>query len=323
MSDFDYGNYFGGITPLADATREGEERCWSEGTERPKQQHEYVLYLGCNVLRTVALAETMVAILDYMEVDFVPLAGPANCCGIIHHGNGDFTLSERLTRNTLNKFSAYRPKAMLMYCPSCHFHMDGAIPEKNIRFDVPYLHVTEFMVDNIERLNYKNRVDRRIALHAHRGSEQQDKDSAFTRALLGAIPGLEVIEIAAEGDWGRHCSGTQIRSIGAERHNDLVDGLFAAARDAGADAVVAGYHSCYRELCAKEAEHGIELLHYTSLVADSLGIRQFTDSFKQMKLNGDGAAAYAGLEPVASRRGVNLKRLEAIAAASFPGPKCG
>lgn len=320
MSDFDYGTYFGGIVPLADATRKGEERCWSEGTEWPKQQHDYVLYLGCNVLRTVALAETMVAILDYMGVDFVPLAGPSNCCGIIHHGNGDFEISEQLTRNSLDTFAGYQPKAMLMYCPSCHFHIDGTIPEKNIDFDVPYLHVTEFMVDNIEKLNFQNRIDRRIALHAHRGFEQQNKDSAFIRAILGAIPGLEVIELAAEGDWGRHCSGTQIRSVGSETHNALVDGMFTAARDAGADAVVAGYHSCYREICAKEGVHGIEVLHYTSLVAEALGIGQFGERFKPMKLEGDAEAAYARLEPVASRRGVNMKRLQAVTAASFANP---
>lgn len=317
MSDFDYGKYYSGIVPLADASQSTPERCWSEGTERPKRQHDYVLYLGCNVLRTVALAETMVAILEAMEVDFVPLAGPSNCCGIIHHGNGDFKISERLTRNSLNKFAAYRPKAMLMYCPSCHFHMDGTIPEKAIPFDIPTLHVTEFMVDNIERLNFTNRIERRVALHGHRGFEQQDKDTAFTRAILGAIPGLEVIELAADGDWGRHCSGTQIKSVGIGRHNELADDMFRQARALGVDAVVAQYHSCYRELCHRDGEHGIELLHYSSLVAEAMGLPKFTDSYKEMKLAGDADAAYRRLEPAATERGVNLSRLKAITRSSF------
>jgi Fe-S oxidoreductase len=323
MSDFDYGQYYSGIVPLADATRSADERCWSDGTERPKQRHDYVLYLGCNVLRTVALAETMVAILEAMEVDFVPLAGPSNCCGIIHHGNGDFEISEKLTRNSLAKFAAYRPKAMLMYCPSCHFHIDGAIPERNIEFDVPYLHVTEFLVDNIDRIDFRHRIERRVALHAHRGSEQQDKDAAFTRAILGAIPGLEVIELAADDDWGRHCSRSEIARVGIARHNELADAMFAAAFDAGADAVVAGYHSCYRQLCHRDGEHGMGLIHYTSLIAEAMGIKMFSDSFKEMKLAGDAAAAYRRLEPAASKRGVNLARLEAMTRSSFAKPDCG
>jgi hypothetical protein len=35
MSDFNYGKYYSGLVPLADATRSADERCWSDGTERP------------------------------------------------------------------------------------------------------------------------------------------------------------------------------------------------------------------------------------------------------------------------------------------------
>ena len=74
MSNFDYSAYFGPILPLADVTRSDGERCWEIGTEKDKVRHDYVLYLGCNVLRTVALAETITAILSAMEFDFVALA---------------------------------------------------------------------------------------------------------------------------------------------------------------------------------------------------------------------------------------------------------
>ena len=199
MSDFDYGKYFGHILPLADALREGDERCWSNGTERDKQAHDYVLYLGCNVLRTVNLAETMVAILHAMGIDYVALGGPANCCGIIHHGNGDFEVSEKLTRQTLAKFLAYQPKALLTYCPSCHFHLDATIPDKGIPFDLPTLHVTEFIIDNLDRLHFINPVRRRVAAHLHHEGDQQRKDARFTMEILGRIEGLEVIELPAAG----------------------------------------------------------------------------------------------------------------------------
>ena len=317
MSGFDYGKYYQGILPLADALREGEERCWSDGTERGKTEREYVFYLGCNVLRTVNLAETIVAILNAMGIDFVTLGGPANCCGVIHYGNGDMEISRRLTRQTLDKFTAYKPRAVLTYCPSCHFHMDRTIPEYGIELDAPYLHVTEFIVDHLDRLQFKNPVERRVVLHAHRGFEQQDKDANFTTAILGAIPGLEVIECTADGDWGRHCSTAQLKSVGEARHGELVDGLFAAAGRHGADAVVAGYHSCYRQLCDKEGEYGIPLIHFSSLVAQSLGIEEFTDTYKALRIAGDAKAAFERLAPVAAGRNVNMKRLEASTAAHF------
>ena len=93
MSGFDYGAYFSPIEPLADATRDSDDRIWGNGTEKDKTAHDYVLYLGCNVLRTVALAETITAILTEMGVDFVALGGPSTCCGIIHKSGGDVEVS--------------------------------------------------------------------------------------------------------------------------------------------------------------------------------------------------------------------------------------
>jgi len=75
MAGFDYGAYFGPILPLADALRDNDTRCWGDGAEPDKARHDYVLYLGCNVLRTVALAEIIVAILTELGVDFVALGG--------------------------------------------------------------------------------------------------------------------------------------------------------------------------------------------------------------------------------------------------------
>jgi Fe-S oxidoreductase len=127
MAKYDYGAYFGPIEPLADATRNADSRVWGNGTEKNKDAHDYVLYLGCNVLRTVALAETITAILTEMEVDFVALGGPSTCCGIIHKSHGDTDVSEAVTAQTFAKFDGYAPKAVLTYCPSCHAHMDNTL----------------------------------------------------------------------------------------------------------------------------------------------------------------------------------------------------
>lgn len=317
MSNFDYGAYFGPILPLADATREADARCWGDGAEKDKQAHDYVLYLGCNVLRTVALAETIVAILTELGVDFVPLGGPATCCGIIHHSNGDTAISEKLTRQTLAKFEGYRPKAVLTYCPSCHSHMDYVLSETGITFDVPYLHVTEFIIENLHRLQFTNRVERRIYLHAHGDNEQAEKDAAFARAILEAIPGLEVFGEPGAPDWGHDCGTRQINMVGAEKHAALVAEMFEAASRENADAIAALYHSCYRTIGPKEAVHGIEVVHYTSLVSEALGLPARTESFKPLKIAADPEAAFASLRERAAARGMSENRLRATLAAHF------
>ena len=317
MAGFDYGAFFGPILPLADATRQDDERVWGDGAETDKRSHDYVLYLGCNVLRTVALAETIVALLERLGVDFVPLGGPATCCGVIHHTNGAPEISENLTRQTLSKFEGYAPKAVLTYCPSCHAHMNYALDAGGIEFDVPYLHVTEFIVENLHRLDFANRVERKVYLHVHGGAEQSDRDARFARTILEAIPGLEVVGGTAVDGWAHDCSTGQIAKIGADRQAGYADGLFADATAHGVDAVAALYHSCYRTLCTGIADYGVDVIHYTGLVAEALGLPVRDEDFERHKLRADPDVSFAELKDRAAARGVGEKRLRATLDSQF------
>jgi Fe-S oxidoreductase len=310
MPNYDYGAYFGPIEPLADATRSADARVWGNGTEKDKAAHDYVLYLGCNVLRTVALAEMITAILTEMGVDFVALGGPSTCCGIIHKAHGDTAASGKITTQTFAKFDGYAPKAVLTYCPSCHAHMDNTLAESGLTTDAPYLHVTEFIVDNLDRLNFRNRVERRVMFHAHGDNEQAMRDSHFARTILGAIPGLEVIDASGGAEWAHDCGGLQIGLVGAEKHAGLVGDLFASAKREGVDAVTALYHSCYRNLCPQEKIHGVEVIHYTDLAAEALGLPQRDEAYKRLHQASDPAAAFDDLAPRAEARGLKPERLK-------------
>ncbi len=55
---------------------------------------EVVLYLGCNVLQTSHMVQTVTDILDRLDVDYVAVGGPACCCGIVHHRGGDYDTAQ-------------------------------------------------------------------------------------------------------------------------------------------------------------------------------------------------------------------------------------
>ncbi|MEC7490478.1 MAG: heterodisulfide reductase-related iron-sulfur binding cluster [Pseudomonadota bacterium] len=310
MAGFDYSKYFGPIEPLADAIRNEDRRCWENGTGRTKTSHDYVLYLGCNVLRTVALAETITAILTEMGVKYVALGGPSACCGIIHHSNSDIEVSKTLTKQTLTKFESFKPKAVLTYCPSCHAHMDYALSATDLQLGVPYLHVTEFIVENLARLKFRKKVQKRVVFHGHGDDHQARRDARFAQALLSAIPGLEVIDATGAPVWGHDCGNLQIGLVGPEKHRNLVNELFKFAQSEKADAVAVLYHSCYRNLCPAETTHGVRIVHYTSLIAESLGLPKHDEAYKRLQKEGDPEAAFRELAPVAERRGLSQKRLK-------------
>lgn len=316
MAKFEYGKYFSAIHPLADTLSQRDGRFWHPSREALNAHHDYVLYLGCNVLRTVNLAESIVAVLEKMGVSFMPAGGMAYCCGIVHQRAGDQSISEKITSSTLGKFTRADPKAVLVYCPSCHFQMDQALSD-GFKLDVPYLHVTEFLAGRIAEMGMSKPVKRRIALHYHPSAPQQEKDAECTARILKAIPGLEVMELPATDEWGLHCTPQLIEQHGAERYDAMVSGMFAKAREMGCDGIATVYHSCYRVMCGYEARFGLEFLNYIELVARAMDIPAIPPRFKQLKMEGDPVAACERLAPVAEARRVSPRRLKEAFHAHF------
>ena len=95
--------YYGAITPLADCLRSSPERFWEATPEALERPHEYVLYLGCNVLRTVHLAEAIVAVLRALGGGFLPLGGFSHRCGVVPARNWEGGGATGLTRPTPGK----------------------------------------------------------------------------------------------------------------------------------------------------------------------------------------------------------------------------
>lgn len=325
MSKFNYGKYFGEITPLANALRESETAFW-ESAPREKGRDvedvrtpEYALYLGCNVLRTVNLAETIVAVLEKLGVDFVPLGGFSHCCGIVHDMNGDLAVSQKIMGNSMGKLNAAASKGVLVYCPSCHMRMDQAPPEK-FGLDLPYRHVTDFLAEHLEALGLRHPVPLKVGLHYHPFSAQQEADAEAVLKLLRAIPKLEVVAFPVKEEWGRHCAPSTIAAVGAERYREMAAEMFAGFQAAGCGAMATVYHSCYRELCGFEARHPVESLNYIELVARGMGLTPGAPKYKRFKMEGDPAAAYTELLPTCEQRGNNPQRLRAAVEGQFSPP---
>ncbi len=198
---------------------------------------------------------------------------------------------------------------MLAYCPSCHFRLDESVPDEP-GFDVPYLHVTEFIADRLDELRFVERVERRVGLHTHTHSAQQQRDAEATKRILAAVPGLEVVEFPGDAEWGRHCSPNQLQAMGAERFEALAAGIAAEAKRQGLDALATVYHSCYREWCSRETAYGLEMLNYVELLCQGLGLRRYRPTYKELKLAESPEQALQRLQPAARRRKLNQTRLQ-------------
>ena len=318
---YDYGRYFGEITLTHDLTTRPDERRWQLAPPGPDTQpHRIVLYLGCNVLRTSHMVQTVTAIFDRLGLDYVAVGGPAYCCGIQHHNNGDAAAAGGMNQRTLEHFQRFQPEEVVLWCPSCLYFYDEV---QHVEWPFPVRHVTEFLVDRLGELAPTQPVSRTVALHYHAASEPRRREGLAGRRLLEAVPGLRLVDVEPEPRFGRLCTAAVQAQLGQEVWNDLVRREIDAALAGGADTFATIYHGCQRLICGFEAERPIAIEHYLSVFARALGI-DFEDKYKRYLLAGDPEQVLIETTPCQQANNVDPDKARALVMATFSArrPAC-
>ena len=241
-------------------------------TRRPPAgaRAEYVFYMGCNIMRTPHIALGVMAILDELGLDYATVGGGANCCGIKQFRVG-LPAAETVSRNTMNNFATLRPKEVISWCPTCEIHF-GDFGANYVERDFPINHLSRLLVRNLDRLRPRLRpLPMRVILEEHAQLHADDTVREDIPAVLGAIPGLEIIPTA------QHVYGYQCAAIGLpEAQQAALEETMAEAHRVGADAIVSVFHGCHRHLVKAVARRRepFEVVNWVSLLCRSLGIEQ-------------------------------------------------
>src|SRR5512145_562617 len=193
---YDYRAHFGEVTLTQDLMSRRDERRWRL-TPAPAsgEHHDIVLYLGCNVLRTSHMVQTITAILDLLDLDYVAVGGPSYCCGIVHHTQGDVDAARGMSQGTLRLFERFSPREVVMWCPSCIYFYDEV---QQLTLPFPFRQAAEFLVEHLPALRFTREVRQRVALHSHVQNDARRREGAAGRTLLEAVPGLTFVPIEPE-----------------------------------------------------------------------------------------------------------------------------
>jgi heterodisulfide reductase subunit D len=319
MPGFPFAEYFGEINTLADLQFAPGERPFIDRPAAAPEPKDLLLYLGCNVLRTAHLAKSAIDVLKAMGFNFNTAGGPAHCCGIVHHQNDDPKGARAFAANSMRHFARYGAKKVLMWCPSCNEHYDEVVTkEQDVAF--PYEHVTAFIARHLDRIRFTRRVEKRVAVHFHTGFPQSDLDWRNARAILQAIPGLDLVDIENPAALGRHCAPKWIGRIGRPRWQEEITGILDRARDARVDILATLYHSCHREICQAEAKYPFAIVNYISLLGEAMGI-EHPDLYKRFKLKADPDAIYDEVEAHVRANGLDPNRVREVLRKAF-APAC-
>ena len=311
---YDYGRYFGEIALTHDLTTLPGERSWRlTPPGRQPEPHRIVLYLGCNVLRTSHMIQTITAIFDRLGLDYVAVGGPTYCCGIVHHRQGDTAASGGMNKRTVELFHRYQPDEVVMWCPSCMYFYDEV---QQFPWPFPVRHATEFLADRLPALEFTHRVDASVALHYHSQSEPRRREGAAGRRLLEAVPGLRYVEIDPDPRFGRLCTADVQAQLGQDVWDTLIRDELDRARVGGAEILATIYHGCQRLICGFEPERPVAIEHYLSVFARALGI-EFEDRYKKFRLWQDPERVLAESTPCQSANHVDPARARQLVEKTF------
>ena len=229
-SGFAYGPYFREMRLQHDVMMMPENRSWLDAPVKDPEPHEVVLYLGCNVQRTSHMIRTVTDVFDLLGVDYVAVGGPAYCCGSVHWRKGDTELSETLGANTVKYFERFKAERVVMWCPSCIYFYDDL-------FQVPASfktqHVTEFLVENLDKLDFQPQPEAKVSLHYHTGRDQSDEEARCAFKLLESLPGITPVDLGTDTRLGRHCTAAVREKVGAPEWDGMVTGSIQNAGDSG------------------------------------------------------------------------------------------
>ena len=309
-----YGKYFREIEALHTLQTVPQERDWilsvPKGDVKPTP---IVLYLGCNILKTAHLVRTVMDVFKLLEVDFVAVGGGSYCCGIQHFQNGDTEAAYSVASTTVKNFQKFQPERVVMWCPSCIFFYDEIM---QMREDFPFQHVTEFLVENLDKLNFRQQAPQKVSLHYHTGRPQSDEEARCAFKLLSMVPGLELLDLGTDAKLGRHCTGRVREQLGAQEWDGIIADSLQRSVDAAVDIYATLYHGCHRVLCQYEKEYPLKVEHYLTVVGKALGI-EHEDLFKKYSMMGDAEAILAETSPCAQAGGMTPEEAGAVIQKNF------
>jgi Fe-S oxidoreductase len=278
---------------------------------------DIVFYTGCNVIKTPHIALLVLEVLDAIGVSYEVMGGTAICCGIQQFKQGDLKTAGRVGFNTIERLSRPAASKVLSWCPSCQIQIGevalpayadthGATP-----FDLSP--ITEFFAERLDDLRplFVHPVNKRVAL--------QERSAlpgimAAVKAILGAIPGLEVVTLDAP------VLSTQANHLAVlpKFKAELRQREFQAAAEAGVTTFASIFHACHRELVPFQPEVTFELVNFMELIGESMGIA-IPDLYKRLSLMGDIDAVIADSADMIARHGLDLETVRDVVAQDLFG----
>jgi Fe-S oxidoreductase len=177
---------------------EGDRARWAEGLEVERySDQEYLLYVGCPGSydeRGQRMARAVAGVLLGWGVDFGILGEEERCDGNEVRALGEAGLFEQLARENIEKFEAAGVRKIVTLSPHGFHAIKNEYPRFGGSFETyHYPQLLASLVAKRELPRGNRRL--RVAFHDPCYLGRHNRDYRTPRAVLGALPGLELLEM--------------------------------------------------------------------------------------------------------------------------------
>jgi len=258
---------------------------WLTDSYRTATTGDIMYFVGCAPyfepvfddmgVRTLNIAEGSIRILNSLGIEPVVLPDE-KCCGHDMLWTGDVATFQKLAEHNVAAIKEAGVKKIIFSCPEGYRTFKEDYPKF---FDVDWevQHISEFLAERIEQLNFKE-VNKKVTyqdpcrLGRHLGIYEAP------RKLIASIPGIEFIEMERNREEAICCGTSAWTNCDSYSKQIRVDRLLEA-KATGADTLVTSCPKCFTHfrcaMTARGAEKGpdleMEIMDLVELVISALG----------------------------------------------------
>jgi len=153
------------------------------------------------------VARSVAAILDKLKIDYGLIGTEVKCCGEAIRKAGYEETFQSLAQNNINLFNGSGVKTVVVSSPHCYHTFKTEYPELGGQFDV--MHITQYLASLIDKgkLKLTKEINKKVIYSdpCYLGRHNEIYDEP--RAILKAIPGLELLEFPDARENGLCCGG--------------------------------------------------------------------------------------------------------------------
>jgi Fe-S oxidoreductase len=232
--------------------------------KRDLKRADTLFFFGCTIFSETGLAAKMLALADYLQLDYEVLGGLRSCCGWGHYLAGDLERAETLMDNVYERILKAAPKEVVTNCSECYTALRRVSAVRGEKFTP--VSCSTWIRQNLDRFPIQ-RLEDPFTFHDACHTTRKLGEGEEARRVLRQVGTF--VEMAQNGDEGPCCGRYQF-DVNPAQLARLRGDRIRMAREAGANRMVVECVRCLEAFGPAGEELGVQVMDIVDLVYEAI-----------------------------------------------------